>query len=84
MFGTETVGPSLVQKLKCGTMAALPPHPPPPPPPPPAPPPPPPPRPHCVYAPASFSSGFHLLKIITDVSEQTCQILLCHRVFQFL
>ena len=56
MFETETVGPCLVQKLKCGAMAPLPPlHPP---------------NPPSGYALASFSrSGFHLLQIMTDVSE---------------
>ena len=53
MFETETVGPSLVQKLKCGAMASWrPPHP------------------LSGYTHASFScSGFHLLEIITDMSE---------------
>ena len=53
MFETQTIGPCLVQKLKCGTMAPLPP----------------PHLPPSGYTPASFNSGFHLLQIITDVSE---------------
>ena len=71
MFETETVGPCLVQKLKCGTMAPLPP--------PQLPPP-------SGYAPASFScSGFHLLQIVTDGSEaDLSNLAVPPRVSQFL
>ena len=77
MFETETVGPCLVQKLKWrgggvgwGGRGEWPP---------------------CFpspsgYAPVSFScSGFHLLEIITDVSEADLSNLpLLSRVSQFL
>ena len=50
-----------------------------------APPPPPRPPPPSGYAPTSFSSGFHLLQIITDVSEADLKNLAVPpRVSQFL